>query len=38
MVGARLLISRLEVAGQLWRFTMSLVTALMQRMPRITRS
>ena len=38
LVGARLIIGRLETASQLWRLTMSLVTALMQRMPRVTRS
>ena len=38
VLSARLVISRLEAAGQLWRFTMSLVTALLQRMPRITHS
>jgi len=36
VVSIRLLIGRLETASQLWRFTMSLVTALLQRMPRIT--
>lgn len=38
VVSARLVISRLEAASQLWRLTMSLVTALLQRMPRITHS
>ena len=38
LAAVRMLITRLETASQLWRFTMSLVTSLIQRMPRITHS